>query len=294
MNIQKLDQKGSSLVFILILAGIVAAIGGSVASYFYQVQSETSRIGIKESILQVKDNVIATLDNEGAWYQTVLNNPSLACLIDQSPGPQLACPAGVNFGVISVFDAGGTAFLPNAATSGFTASGISCNTFGIDRICVFQYQIIADCLGGCLGTQTVFHPGSLIAVIPSIQFKSQLIVSPLVASVKGFNLDVLNTTVTGNYYIDFTRGGSASTLSKFCSTLTGSDYSQSSQVCEYSIQNPKDFDCEIGAAGPSFFMGYAADGIAICQELPMLNTGCPGGTAAIGVNGRGGLICGTF
>lgn len=282
------NQSGSSIMVILMVVGILAIASGAVLTRFRVLQQTASSIGYPEALRQVRDSVKATLDNDGAWFQTVGNNPNTLCLRDRSPNPQDTC-TNASFGTLTVRLADNSIFImDNNPNRGFDLQGQPCNQFGNagNTTCVFRYIVSWRCQGGVC-PQTEFKPGALVASRPVIEVSATLQISPTVSAVfERYKLDAYSFTIT--------RGQEEGTISKFCSSLPGGNYTQSTKDCTSTFTHPNGFDCE-ALAGPYYwFAGYDSAGQPICVPDVKLGKACSEGSGIVGYNARGEFLCGTY
>ena len=275
------NNRGMSIILMLVIMGVLTSVTAAVIMQNINLTNYAGRLGYPESLQQVRNQVQAVIENDGAWIQTINNNPNLACL-KNPPAPATCVPAGA----ITLFNADGTPLTPQA----FTWGGTPCNTFGAagDTNCIYTYAITWTCLGGPCGP-TTFRAGSAVPYAPSIQISATLGVSPnVLPNVGRVNLN--------SYSVTFTRGHIQDTISNFCSTLTGGAYSQEAKNCMSSFQNPDAsgtrLDCWNGGATPYYwFEGFNADGSKRCVADQKLNKYCSPGMAIVRIDSNGDVVC---
>lgn len=280
------NQRGSALVIALIISVVVAIFALTLPRFFSELNSEYKVHNAKATALMIKENLISILDNDSAWYQTVMNNNNLACL--RSPGGGAPCST---FGNIEVYEGDGVKFLSNAPSSGFDIQGNPCDNFDPvngHESCVFKYNVTWSCYGAC-GT-TSFTGAQFVASTPQIQLHATLQYSPKGSTLKNA-LRVADSSANGSspYTINFVRGHENNTLSNYCNSINGV-FDQSSGQCQATTGEPVNFTCP----DRYWFVGFNPDGSPNCAPDIKLNAGCPNGKAALGYDANGGLLCGAF
>ena len=282
-NLKKLflgSESGQALILSMVVSSIVAG-----AAYYMLGTNPSARVikldNVRNSEDMIKENAMALLDNDAAWFQTVNRNPNLACL--RNPG-SVCTPA--NFGPINVYDGDGTLFLGTLANSGFDYSGSPCTTFSAanpDLSCVFKYEVTWSCNGPC-GT-TTFLGSMPVASSPRIH-----LVSTFAFASK--DKDLMVKTKGNGLGFDFIRGSKGKTLSQYCNSIDGV-FDQRSGVCNSAMSKPRTFNCA-DINSHSWFVGFRKDGTPICKTDVKLGQNCPSGTAVIGYQEDGRILCGPF
>jgi hypothetical protein len=264
------------------MVAIVATMAVAMLTYFDSLNSSLQTTNTTAVATQVKENLIAVLDNDAAWIQTVANNPSMACLRTNGA----ICDSAA-FGEIAVFEGDGSLWFDANPKKGFDVSGQPCDTFGDNdgNRCVFRFSIRPECLGGSC-TPTELLPGALIATKPKIRVTGQFTFARTGLSSRS----KLNPTL---YSFDLTRGNAERTLSKFCSSVDGL-FDQFNSRCKSLIGDKDTFDCTQIVGPGGYFVGYAPDGTPKCDRTAMFAATCPKGSAVVGLGYRGNLICGPF
>ena len=278
------NQKGSALLWVLGAASIIAVISAALPQFFSSNEQDFKINYAKNSISIVKESLIAMLDNDAVWAETLNRNPSMACL--KTAG--MTCAAGPQAG-INIYDADGSVYLSSAAISGFTFSGEPCNQFNAvigHATCVLKFNLSWECNGPCVPTE--FNGGVLIANKPGLKLKASFIFSPLQIKLKNL-IDKQSTA----YTFDFIRGSQSKTLSSYCNSVSGI-FNQQTQTCAASNAEPGTFDCTTLMGPHAFFIGFNLDGTPKCMNSINLNNNCPAGMAIIGYQSDGSIACGTF
>lgn len=271
---------GFSIVSALFLIGMVSLATGGIAAYYTNVHSAMRHIGISDTVLQVKYDVMSVLDNDANWATMVNSNANLACLRKTAIGT--TCPAG-DLGAISLLNLDGTPYLSaGAGNEGFDLMGNRCTTWNISEDCAFRYEVRVACNGPCTPTQYQNAATDLVASSPRLKLTGEFMVSPRIAEKLG------NLSGT-KYDIQMIRGSMSQTMSNSCNTLAGI-FDQRTNVCKSNIGTA---DAALCLAG-EWFVGYNADGSKIC--VPDIKRGkyCPDGAAATGMDSRGNLSCSSF
>ncbi len=288
-NINKIkNESGSAILWVLGAAAVVAVISAALPQLFTANERDFKINHLRNSIPLVKESLIAMLDNDAVWAETLNHNGSLDCL--KTAGQ--ICPSGVN-GNFDVYDADGTQFLSQSATSGLTLSGKPCDQF--DAInghptCVLKFDLSWECNGACV--PTAFDSAVTIANKPALKLKAKLLFSPKDKKIKTL-IDEQSTA----YTFDVLRGSHTKTLSGFCNSIAGV-FNQQTQTCDSSKSEPGTFNC-VNLMGPllgphSIFVGFNVDGSPKCAASAYVNAYCSAGQAILGYNSDGGIICGAF
>ncbi|MBC7420971.1 MAG: hypothetical protein H7328_09610 [Bdellovibrio sp.] len=278
------NQKGSVMVWVLVASVSIAGVASFLPQLFTANERAIKINYARSSILIVKESIIAMLDNDAVWAETLNHNlPTMSCLTTAGA----ICAAGPHAG-IELYDAEGNLFLSQAANSGLTLTGEPCNTFDAANghpTCVLKFNLTWECNGACPATQ---FNGVLIADKPSIKLKANLIFAP--EKLKEANLV---DTKKSDYSFDILRGSQTKTLSNFCNSITGV-FNQQSQSCAAATSEQNTFDCTVMAGPKTFFVGFSSNGTPKCMNYLNLGAMCPSGTAVIGYREDGVIACGAF
>ncbi len=278
------NNKGSVLLSVVIVGGLIAAFAMVLPKFYSDNEILFKGNYIRNATSIVKESLIALLDNDAAWAETVNQNPGMACL--RTAGA--VCPSGPQPG-IDIFEGDGSLYLSKVSTSGLTLNGEACNKFDAvngNSTCVLKYTVTWECNGPCAATK--FDNGVLIANKPNIKLKATLKYSPDLQNLK----NLLDTSLN-KYTFNFIRGSRSKTLSKFCNTISGV-FNQQDQSCSAATAEPGDFDCTTLVGPHAYFIGFRPDGSPKCMNDINLPSSCPAGTAILGYEADGRVNCGPF
>ena len=279
------SNKGFSVITVLVLIALIAAVSGGIMTYFSGLRGASKQGKASEAIRQIKENLVATIDNDMAWYKTtndLLNNGSLGCLRN----PPTAPCAGMSGSFFALIDGDGTPIITTNPESGFDIAGSPCSTFvsgGGPIPCMYRYELKWQCLGGACSATTFPAGGGINASTPKVQIIGTLKVSSAYPNEKSVN--------TLAYNIDITRGSVDKTLAKFCTSINGTFDGKGS--CASAMSNPQQFDCR--TLGPHYyFAGFNASGTPACVQDVKTGNYCQDGSGVVGLTADGSIQCGVF
>lgn len=273
------DERGMSLIAILLIVGLITAGAASFSSLFLNQLKGEQNVNIQQSADLVKRNVMSVITHDGAWLQTIQAAPQLACLRTEGA----VCNPSPPNDKISLFLSDGTDFIgattPNV---GLDRLGNRCTTFNATEgndDCPFRFTLTWSCKGGaCPATR--IDTASGVPSQPQIVLSGSMEFKP---KTKGpeFNLKAMA------YNFSFVRGEEEEYLSSACKTL-GGYYDQNAEHC--SVFKVSVFCDPVR----EFFAGLDGSGNPICRQKPLLGFECPAANAVTGVDANGGLICWKF
>ena len=288
------NQRGSTIIYGLIIAGILGALALVVPTYFQSLSKAVQMERNRTSALLVKESLMSMLDNEAVWAATVNNpaNANLACL--RTPGA--TCQPN-DFGLIQIFQADGTSFIDNAPETGIDTRGEKCTTLaveGVDDSCLFRMRVTWECPLNATGScdPTTLEAGQLTAAQPKVRLKAAFeFVGRSSQDVMPLQSETQNKV--SRYSIDFIRGGQKKNVAGFCQSVNGL-FDPTSSTCKSTVSPSKSFNCKDIVGGPAWFVGFSADGTPICAKDSNTQVQCPEGTAIVGYYTSGDFACGPF
>ncbi|MDR3608408.1 MAG: tail fiber domain-containing protein [Oligoflexia bacterium] len=193
----------------LALVGVVALFVTSVAKMTAKVQSQAT---LAATATQIRNNLVNLINNSSAWHNTINDqgdNPSLYCLStttaplpSPSPSPTPCAVGGGSvvspaYQIMAVKDSssgGANYYTYNGATSGYTQSGVPCNSFSSsgNDACPLQFTV---------KWQPVCYSGSS-CLYPQIFVQITAAYSPVLKNRIAFNPD----NYSASFYQGITNG----------------------------------------------------------------------------------------
>lgn len=124
--IQK-NEKGTSLVQILVVVGVMSILNLGVVSVMQTQSSSNHEMNMKTSVLAIRQNLVALIGNQNSWNQTYAANLDMRCY---STTQQYCNPnSSTDNLILRLMDANGGTVLSPDPTAGFTALGEPCNQY---------------------------------------------------------------------------------------------------------------------------------------------------------------------
>lgn len=205
------NQKGVSLVVVLVATGVLAIGFFAMTNGLYSVLSLKSTLNSNFNISQYRANIISTLSTGNALSRTVAGNSVMSCV---TPGAFSDCTAQKSSeNPIRVVDANGNILTdPSQANLGFREDGTACNTFnsttGNDS-CPYRFDVSwrPICPGGglpCVNPQSRFT-GTLrykpanqkSTIVNQTKYNFQIFPAKLDSTLEG-SCKAINGTFDGN------------------------------------------------------------------------------------------------
>lgn len=292
----RLNNKGATLVTILVAVGIIAVTVTAINSGVLSAMKVKSRINNDFNISEYRGQIIASLANAGSLSQTIAANPAMSCEKNKTD-----CSAFKNTDTpITVLAADGTKLTdPNNAAFGFTHFGAVCNSFsstsGNDS-CPFKFEIswrpICPTVGPCTNPQNRFR-GTLTAKGVKADY-SQLKITKfnfLIYPAKYDNTMESNCNAIGG---SFNSGNGSCTLplAGMCPNgqiVMGVDATSNQKICGYLFSGVCPSGYKISNVNSSG--GMTCVPISYCPTSTKFSTWDPWVANASGDGGDGGDGC---
>lgn len=136
-----MNNKGFSLIQVLVFLGISAAINVAVVQMIANQSKSQSYIHYKNSALAIRQNIIGLISNHHSWTQTRSRQTFMRCLGGRSSNDFCfsSSPTGPKK-EIQLYTATGVLFHDNKPTSGYNVNGEPCDDFGSPQ-CPFKFHV---------------------------------------------------------------------------------------------------------------------------------------------------------
>jgi type II secretory pathway pseudopilin PulG len=176
------NNKGLTILEVLVAAGLVAIISLGVATIFENVAIERKKAVLLDTLRELKNRIEADgIRDQSAWLNTIndsIRNPSLTC-VSNTTTCTVQDPATGSPTKIILKSSGGSVLFDmldwaGTGTNGFTETGAYCTTFsstadGGNDACPISYRLV----------HVMFCPGLAATCInPTIKITARLIFNP--------------------------------------------------------------------------------------------------------------------
>ncbi len=175
------NNKGLSLVEVLVAAGIASIISLGIATMMENMFAERKRIMLLSTLRDLKTKLEANIRDSGSWTQTMTVNAGLSCMQNNTVCTAIYTGASTPVKIVLKDSAANTVAdlltWGDVGTNGFTESGGPCTTFsaaagGGNDNCPISYRLVYNiwCPGAaatCTNPQLkitgrlIFNPGTI-------------------------------------------------------------------------------------------------------------------------------------